>query len=265
MKHGIGKTIRNNILFGALIITPVVVTIIVLKWLFTMITDVTLTFVPKAIWEHNVVLFRIGALVLELAVVFLIGALVRNIIGKRLYQFAERFVTSIPLMNKVYVAIRQILESFLSDRKSKFSEVVSLDYPHPGIKSLGFVTGTVPADVVARMPKLAEGDEYVAVFVPTAPNPTTGWLCMIERSKVTPLPMSPGEGMKIIVSAGAAFQENAQAGTHEPTFLDKLDSWMAKQGGVENCDAVASAMKAAGARAVYTPEAAVDGARIEAQ
>jgi uncharacterized membrane protein len=230
MKKSLGRTIWNNVLFGALIITPIIATFFVLRLGFNWITGVLLAFIPAAIWSHNAVLFRFGALLIELVICFLIGALVKNILGKRLYQVGENMVTRIPLMSKVYLAIRQIMESFFSDRKSTFSEVVALEYPRPGLWSIGFVTSVVGRDITDRMKALPEGDEFVSVFVPTAPNPTTGWLCIIERSNVRKLPFTPGEGMKLVLSAGAAFSGATPASPQEPTFLDKVDAWMAKQG-----------------------------------
>ena len=94
---------------------------------------------------------------------------------------------------------------------------------------MGFVTSAVPADIASRLEPLREGDEYLSVFVPTAPNPTSGWFYVVARSQLTPLPLSTGDAMKLILSGGSVFP-GAGPQPEESDLLSRLEHWLAQQG-----------------------------------
>jgi len=206
MASGIFKSIRSNILVGLILVTPIVVTAFVVNWLFTFITNQGMTFLPKHLRNGDQeLIWRLVALVLVLVLMFVVGLLARNILGKRLYNLGDRLVARIPFINRIYVATRQIITSLVQQRRTLFQEAVIIEYPRPGIASVGFVTAVVPPEVARRVPGAAMGEECVSVFIPTTPNPTSGWFCMVPRSKVQVLNMSSGEAMRLIVSGGAVF------------------------------------------------------------
>lgn len=206
MARSIFKSIRTNILVGLILVTPIVVTAFVVNWLFTFITNRVLIFLPKSVREgDHELIWRFISLVVVLALMFLVGLLFRNILGKRLYKLGDRLLTQIPLINRIYIAIRQIITSLFQQRKTLFQDAVLIEYPRPGIFSIGFVTAVVPKEFAQHIHTAAPGEECVSVFIPTTPNPTSGWLCMVPRSSVKKLNMTSGEAMRLVVSGGVVF------------------------------------------------------------
>ncbi|HMP75673.1 MAG TPA: DUF502 domain-containing protein [Kiritimatiellia bacterium] len=206
MARGILKSIRTNILVGLILVTPIVVTAFVVNWLFTFITNRVLVMLPRHLREgDNELLWRVVALIIVLVVMFFVGVLIRNILGKRLYKLGDNLISRIPLINRIYVATRQIITSIVQQRKTMFQEAVLIQYPRPGIYSVGFVTAVIPNEVNRFIDSAQPGEECVSVFIPTTPNPTSGWLCMVPRSQIQKLNMTSGEAMRLIVSGGAVF------------------------------------------------------------
>ena len=206
MALGILKSIRTNILVGLILVTPIVVTAFVVNWLFTFITNRVLVMLPRHLRESDSeLLWRIVSLVLVLLVMFFVGVLIRNILGKRLYKLGDKLLSRTPFINRIYVATRQIITSLVQQRRTLFQQAVLIEYPRPGIFSLGFVTAIVPPEMSRHISTAAPGEECVSIFIPTTPNPTSGWFCMVPRSQVKVLEMSSGEAMHLIVSGGAVF------------------------------------------------------------
>lgn len=205
MAKSVWKSIRSNIVVGLILVTPLVVTAFVVNWLFTFITNRVLIFIPRAFREDKELLWRFISLLIVLAILFAVGLFVRNILGKRLYRLGDQLLTQIPVINRIYIAVRQIITSLVRQRNTLFKEAVIIEYPRPGIYSVGFITAVVPPEYARNIPSAAPGEECVSVFIPTTPNPTSGWLCIVPRSTVRPFNMTSGEAMRLIVSGGAVF------------------------------------------------------------
>lgn len=221
------KDFRNNLIVGLLLVTPIVVTAIVVNWLFRMITGNVLAFLPKHLKQGDQeLLLRVAALLLVLVLLFAIGVLVRNFLGKRLYQVGDRVLARIPVINSIYLGTRQVIEALFQQRRTLFQEVVALEYPRPGIYSLGFVTAILPANVHGQLGVSQE--EMLSVFIPTTPNPTSGWFCMVPRSQTIKLPMTSGEAMRLVISGGAVFPGDVVK-TQKSSLLDLLHEWMADE------------------------------------
>lgn len=217
------KSIRTNILFGLLLVTPLVVTAFVANWLFTFTTNQFLPLFPKALRDANVdILLRIASLLLVFIALFLIGVLARNILGRRLYQLGDRIITRIPFINRIYVGTRQVIDAFISQRETVFNQVVLVEWPRRGAYVIAFQTATVPTSFRGNLAQGQPDREFVALFMPTTPNPTTGFLCFVPKSDVIPLPhYSSGDAMKTIISAGVVYpgERDAPAPT---SLVDKL-------------------------------------------
>jgi uncharacterized membrane protein len=225
MRRSPYKTVRNNIIVGLLLVTPLAVTAIVFNGLFKFVTNRFMIFFPKALRDSNVdLLLRVGALLVVLILLFFVGLFVRNLLGRRMYQRAEKLVTRIPLFNRIYLLTRQVIESLFTQRNTLFQEVVLLEYPRAGVYAMGFVTAVVPAEVRAETKELDASSDLLSVFIPTTPNPTSGWLCIVPRSQVMHLSMSPTDGMKLVISGGAVFPGEAKAEA-EHSLLEKLQEW----------------------------------------
>lgn len=218
------KSVRNNIVVGLLLATPIVVTGFIVNWIFKFSTNRLLPDTLKES-EYNL-LFRAAAILAVLFILFLIGLFVRNIVGKKLYQFGDTVLTRIPIINKVYVSLRQISEAVLTQHQSMFKEVVLVEYPRRGLRSVAFVTSAVPQTFIAAG-KLDTRRKYVSLFVPTTPNPTSGVFIVAARDEVTPLPLSISDAVKLIISGGVAYPGLRQGGK-DPNLLDRLeDIWRA--------------------------------------
>ena len=230
MAKSAARSIRNNIMVGLVLVTPLVITAFVVNWLFRFITNNFLIFLPKDLHSTQYeLLFRCLALFFVLFVLFFIGLLIRNILGKRLYQLGDHILTRIPVVSRIYISVRQVIEALFMQRQTLFTEVVFLEYPRQGVYSLGFVTAVAPPETVQHLKKA--DSEYLSVFIPTTPNPTSGWFCLIPRSQTISVPISTGDAMKLIISGGAVFP-GQEIQLNKPTLLDKLNEWVeSKKGG----------------------------------
>ncbi|MBW7907690.1 MAG: DUF502 domain-containing protein [Kiritimatiellae bacterium] len=205
------KSIRSNIFVGLVLVTPIVVTAFVVNWLFTLLTNRILILLPKHLREgDHELLWRFVSLLLVAALLFLIGVLARNILGRRIYKFGDRLASRIPLINRVYTGTRQIIASLFQQRKTLFQDAVTLEYPRPGVYSIGFITSVVPKTHKSHFSAAQEEEELVTVFIPTAPNPTSGWICIVPRSATTKLDMTSGEALQFVVSGGAVYPGTTQ-------------------------------------------------------
>lgn len=226
------KAIRTNILVGLILVTPLVITAFVANWMFTFITNASLGFFPKAYRDSDLqFLLRIASLLIVIVILFFVGVLVRNIIGRRIYQLGDAILTRIPFINRIYVGSRQVIDAFLTQRETVFNQVVLIQYPRKGIYSMGFLTAAAPYSFRKHIPEGRPTDEYVAVFIPTTPNPTSGWLCYVPREDVIPMPYTSGDAMKTIVSAGVVYPGDLGA-PPPPSLVEKLHNLFKKDAAV---------------------------------
>ena len=196
---------QANFLAGLAIVTPAVISFAVLIWLFGTVSNITntlLVFLPqrlthndegKMYWYWSAV-----ALVLAVFLIGVVGLLTRNYIGKRVIEWADSALLRIPLLNKIYGATKQVNDAFSSGNKTAFRTVVLVEYPRPGVYSVGFITSE-PNDEILSKTK----EKVVCVFVPTTPNPTGGFLVLVPEDQVTKLDMSVADGIKYVISLGA--------------------------------------------------------------
>ena len=139
-------------------------------------------------------------------VIILAGMITTNYIGRRIVAFGERILTSIPIVRKVYMAAKQLLEAFALKEKDAFRQLVVVEYPRRGIFSLGFITANTQG-VFRQLSK----DEMVNVFVPTTPNPTSGMLILVPKKDVRIINIPTEDGLKFIVSGGIVYPEDIDA------------------------------------------------------
>jgi uncharacterized membrane protein len=214
----VNKTIlarwRASFLAGLAVMLPALLTLAAVKWLFGTIsafTDTLLFFLPYVL-EPKVVYvngqsapmfwyWSLLALALTVLLISLAGLLARYYVGKRLIEWLDAIMMRVPLMNKFYGAIKQVNETFAGNKHS-FKTVVLVEFPREGMYSVGFLTSEQAPEARQKT-----GQKVVAVFVPTTPNPTSGFLLLVPADKVTRLDMSVADGIKYIVSLGAISPE----------------------------------------------------------
>jgi uncharacterized membrane protein len=163
-----------------------------------------LTSIPKQFNPFNTLnpllqeLINLGVgLLVPLLGILLIGLMARNIVGRWLLAFGEGTLLRIPLAGSVYKTLKQLLETFLQGNSSRFRRVVLVEYPSKGLYSLGFVTGVLGTALQAGF-----SEPMLSVFIPTAPNPTTGWYTVVPEGAVKDLDLSVEDAFRTIISAG---------------------------------------------------------------
>ena len=142
-----------------------------------------------------------------LLLILLVGVLTRNIAGRLLFSWFENFLRSIPFVRSVYSAVKDLVGAFILEDKSKtFRQVIMVEYPRPGLFCLGFVTNEMPFD-------RADGStlEFVNVYIPNPPNPTSGMLILVPRADAVPLNLSIEEGLKLVLSGGIVLPHRLKA------------------------------------------------------
>ncbi|MGG6297421.1 DUF502 domain-containing protein [Leptolyngbya sp. AN02str] len=199
LKHDL----KNDLIAGLLVVIPLATTI----WLtFTLATWVVnfLTRIPKQINPFNDLNPLLGdllnlliGLAVPLTLILIMGLMARNIAGQWLLNLGERLLQAIPLAGSVYKTLKQLLETLLRDTSGKFRRVVLVEYPRKGIWAVAFVTGTFAADATAQL-----SGQMLNLFIPTTPNPTTGWYAIAPESEVIALSMSVEEAFKVVISGG---------------------------------------------------------------
>jgi uncharacterized membrane protein len=136
--------------------------------------------------------------------ILLVGLLTRNLIGRVLFAGFENVLRSIPFVRSVYSAVRDLISAFVFGDKSKtFREVVIVEYPRPGLYSIGFVTNRIQSRVSAT-----GLTELVSVYFPNPPNPTSGFLILVPRDQAVPLAITVEEGLKLVLSGGIVLPEH---------------------------------------------------------
>jgi uncharacterized membrane protein len=194
---------KNDLIAGLLVVIPLATTI----WLsFNMATWVIdmLTRIPKRLNPFdgldpilvNVLNVFVG-LTVPLFGILLIGLMARNIVGRWLLDLGEGILQAIPFAGSVYKTLKQLLETLLQDSKDKFRRVVLVEYPRKGIWAIGFVTGSMSPDFQSQF-----SSPMLNVFVPTTPNPTSGWYAIVKEEELIPMSISVEEAFKLIISGG---------------------------------------------------------------
>jgi uncharacterized membrane protein len=192
MSASLGVRLRRYWIAGLLVFAPTALTLWVVWKLFTFFDDI----LGQELRARGISVVGLGFVLLN-ALLLLMGFVAANIAGKRLFQLWDRIMNRVPLINKIYATLRQIAELLLgSSGPAAFGRVAIVEFPSPGTWGLGFVTASVPGGDRTGRP-------LCSLFIPSAVNPTTGFLLVVPQEKVTYLDMTPEQAMKMIVSAGA--------------------------------------------------------------
>ena len=214
MRKSIFARWRTSFLAGLAVTLPAIVSVAAVMWLFrtaSNFTDTLLFFLrfvldKKYIYENGISgdlfwYWSVLAFTLAVGLISVVGLLARYYIGKRMIEWLDAAMMQVPLFNKFYGAIKQVNEAF-SGNKNSFKTVVLVEFPREGMYSVGFLTSEQHAEVQQKTK-----EKVVAVFIPTTPNPTSGFLVLVPEDKVTKLDMSVADGIKYIVSLGSIAPE----------------------------------------------------------
>ena len=215
MRKSIFARWRASFLAGLAVTLPAIVSVAAVMWLFrtaSNFTDTLLFFLrfvldKKYIYENGISgdlfwYWSVLAFALAVGLISVVGLLARYYVGKRMIEWLDMAMMQVPLFNKFYGAIKQVNEAF-SGNKNSFKTVVLVEFPREGMYSVGFLTNEQHGEVQQKTK-----EKVVAVFIPTTPNPTSGFLVLVPEAKVTKLDMSVADGIKYIVSLGSIAPEN---------------------------------------------------------
>ncbi|MFT3828821.1 MAG: DUF502 domain-containing protein [Opitutaceae bacterium] len=198
---------------GLMLLAPLAVTLIVFVWLVSQVGGTFSSYfffwVP-AEWLENPRLSLVWDILSTVMVVVFIttlGFVSRWVLGRYFGEFAERFIQGIPGIGAFYNAVRQIVQTFGAENRAAFSKVVLIEFPRAGSYAIGFLTNNSGGEASERT-----GRDLVSVFVPTTPNPTSGFLLLVPRDEVRELAMNVRDGMKFIISGGAVLPGDASRG-----------------------------------------------------
>jgi len=185
---------KNYFLTGLFSIIPIAITFTIIRWLFHFFSKpgkkIIDTLIPNA---ESIVIENIVGFILTFLFIYIMGLIISNVLGKRIYSFFEKLLSKIPLVSYIYNTIKQITDTLSVSKKQAFKKVIYIEYPKDGIWTIALVTGES---------KSKNGDEYYQVFVPTTPNPTSGFMLYLKKADIKETNMSVDEGLKIIISGG---------------------------------------------------------------
>jgi len=203
-KASFSRRFRNAFLTGLLVFLPLGTTIFVLDFILDLFKEPALKLaIQLGLREENSffgleTLLAISGLIIGVISLTLLGYLSKYLLGRIFISTMEKVLGKVPFLNTVYRSVQQIVETFGRENRTVFKEVCLVEYPRKGCYALGFIT----ADTSSHIREKVEG-ELIYVFVPTTPNPTSGFLLLVPQDEIHRLDVSVGDGMKMLISGGA--------------------------------------------------------------
>jgi uncharacterized membrane protein len=190
--------LKNIFLTGLAVMIPIGLTLYTLIFLIGMM-DGLLTIIPQRYHPDTLLGFHIPGLgiIVTVVLIFICGLMTKSIIGNKIVRYSEGLLDKIPVVRSIHLAIKKIVDSMFMYRNRSFRKVVLVEVPRKGAYTVAFVTGTPSEEIQAKI-----GRRCVSVYVPTTPNPTSGYFIIFPEEKVVPLEMSAEEAFTLIISGG---------------------------------------------------------------
>lgn len=213
----IKRLLRKYFLTGLLVVVPVSVSFFVLKFVTDKLDDL-IAHLPANLHPQTYIPFPVPGLglIITVLVVLIVGIITTNFIGKYFVGLGERIVDKIPLIGSIYVLAKQVLQTVFSQDKDSFKKVVMVEYPRKGLYSIGFVTGVARGEIQENT-----DDKVLNIFIPTSPNPTSGYLIMVPEKDIISLEMDVEVAFKLILSGGMVTSEGEEIKV-EPVTIDTV-------------------------------------------
>lgn len=204
-KRSLIAWLRGRFFAGIVIAAPIAITLAVVAGLISWIDARVKPLIPPAWNPETYVKFGIPGLGLVVAVILLtlLGAIGANLIGRSMISAGDRFLSNVPVVSNIYSLFKQLFETIASSQQTSFKDMVLVEYPKRGTWCIGFVTAPVKGEVRAKL-----GADMMGVFVPTTPNPTSGFYMFVPKAEVIDLDMTVEDGAKMIVSIGMVVPEH---------------------------------------------------------
>ncbi len=192
------KSIRSYLLAGLVVWLPIIVTLIVVRFIVDLL-DKSIALLPYAYQPQQLfgLHFPGVGVIFSLLLLFITGLIATNFLGQRIMRWSEAVLDRIPLVRSIYSATKQVMETVFSSNSQAFRKVLLIEYPRKGLWTIAFQTGVANHEVSEHT-----GEDMLSVFVPTTPNPTSGFLMMVAKSSATELSMSIDDALKLVISLG---------------------------------------------------------------
>jgi uncharacterized membrane protein len=200
----ISKIFKNYFVTGIIVIVPLLVTILIIRALVNAIDKLFALLPPNLQPQTYIPFFGVEIIIAFILVIF-IGFLVSNFLGRKFLGYWDKILAKIPIVKTIYRGVKQLTSGIFSEKKM-FSKVVLIQYPVRNLHQIGFVTGEDTSLV-----KNDTGQKMLKIFIPTVPNPTSGFFCIVPESEVQYLDMTADEAFRLILSAGSAEPEKEGA------------------------------------------------------
>jgi len=208
------KKWSRDLFTGILTALPLIITIAVITWLFRQVNEGLISLFNLCRIDITGsaanIFWKIFTFFTILLIFTLIGILTRNFLGKKLLRIIEWYVKKVPVANRIYNAIKEVRDAFIGSKKTNYKRVVMVEYPQKENWVVGFVTSEATDNM-----KNGSAPDAIGVFIPTAPNPTSGVLVYFSEKKVYPLNMSVKDAFKLIISGGAVKPSNIKKENNE--------------------------------------------------
>jgi len=199
LRRLIRKKIKRSFLAGLLVVVPLGMTILIVRWIINVMDGMLMRFLPERFWPEALFGFPVPGLGLltTLLLILMNGMLATNYFGRSVVAFSERLMGRIPLVKSIYGLFKQVADTVLNVDRQGFRKVVLIEYPRKGIWSVGFVTGISQGEV-----QTMTEHRMLNVFVPTTPNPTSGYYILVPEEDAREMDMTIEEAFKLIISGG---------------------------------------------------------------
>ncbi|MDH5530125.1 MAG: DUF502 domain-containing protein [Paracoccaceae bacterium] len=214
-KRGFVARFRANFLTGLVVVTPVALTIWLIWTLTGWIDSWVLPLVPYKFRPEQYIGIDLRGVGVIIFLIFtgVVGWVAKGLLGRSLIAWGERIVDRMPIVRSIYNGVKQVAETVFSQTEAKFEQACLIEYPRTGIWAIGFVSTAAKGEVLQKLP----GDEIMTVFLPTTPNPTSGFLLFLPKRDVTFLDMSVEDAAKLVISAGLVYPTPKSNG--QPTTI----------------------------------------------
>lgn len=206
---------KRYFITGLLIWIPLSITLMVLAWIVGTL-DTIIEWLPAALQPRNLLGFNIPGIgvVVTLLIVLSTGLVGANVLGQRLVRFWEAMLARIPVVKSIYYSVKQVSDTLFSSNGQAFRKALLVQYPREGVWTIAFLTGIPGGDAARHL-----GDDYLSVYVPTTPNPTSGFFLIMRKAEVVELDMSVDDALKYIISMGVVAPP-ASKSTSRPVLLN---------------------------------------------
>lgn len=214
-RHLTSAKIRNYLVTGIFVWVPIIITVAVIGWgvgvlqgIFTSVVDAIASVLPAAMQDEFLSIKNIPGLgvILVILLLFTTGMMAANFLGQWFLKVLDQLLSRIPIVKSVYGSVKQVSDTLFSSNGQAFRQALLVQYPRAGVWTVAFQTGSPSGDVAAKLP-----EDCLSVYVPTTPNPTSGFFLIMKKTDVVELDMSVDEALKYIISMGVVSPNDGEA------------------------------------------------------